>query len=140
VSTYSSTEVVTIIAAITGLLTTLSVAIVNIVVVLRTGRKVDDNTALTHAIGIKTDAVKTQADVIERQTNGAASAAAAMIADLQRQVIALHASMADHKQTAALLAAAVAAQGQRSARRAGDDDPIKVDVINNPLITKAESV
>lgn len=138
--TYTPTEIVTIVAAVTGLLTTLSVAIVNIVVAVRTGRKVDENTALTHANGQTTIAIKEKADIIEKQTNGAAAAAAAMIADLQRQVTSLHAAMAEHKQTAALLAQAVTAQGLRAARRSTDEDPIKVDVVNNPLITRTEPV
>jgi len=136
---YSSTEVVTILAALGVLTSTIGASIVSIVVAVRTGKKMDDNTAVTLAASQSTHRIEGKTDVISTQTNGAAARAAAMIEDLQRQVVSLTASMAEHKQTAALLAQAVQAQGVRSAHRS-TDDPLKVEVVNVPLATTTEVV
>jgi hypothetical protein len=114
--TYTPTEVLVILGGVGGLVTTLGAAIVNIVVALRTNKKLDANTAMTQVVSAK-------ADVITDHVNGAASSAAAKIEALQQENQLLRAQIADHKETAALLAQAVVqapAPILREAHRATD--------------------
>lgn len=99
--TYTAPEVLTIIAAIGVLVTGVGAAIVNIIVALRTGRQLEENTAITAEVSAK-------ADVITGHVNSAATAAAAKIDALQQELQALRAHLSENKETAALLAQATA--------------------------------
>jgi hypothetical protein len=78
-ASYSSSEVLTIIGAVGGLVTLIGGVIVNIIVTLRTNRKLDVNTAVTQDVSAK-------ADVITGHVNGAAAAAVAKMAAQQAEI------------------------------------------------------
>ena len=97
----------------------------------------------------KLEAVHTQTQIIEKQGNSAATAAAMKIEALQKELILMRESMADKKEIAALLAQAAVRPSVRPPRAtdpalgAGGsqpvslDEPIKVEVVNTPLETTA---
>ena len=94
---YTASEVVMFIAAIGVLITGVGAVIVNIIVALRQGHKVD-------ALGTAVEQVYTEAKVITGHVNSAATAAAAKIDALQRELEQIKISAAEMKTTAALLA------------------------------------
>ena len=91
---FTSTEVISITVAMGVLITSVTTGIVGIIVALRTKAAVDS--------------VDAKADVITGHVNSAATAAAAKIDALQEEVKRLRDSLAERKETAALLAQAAA--------------------------------
>lgn len=132
---YTSAEVLTIIAAIGGLMTMFSAAVVNIIVALRNGRKLDANTKVTEAVNAK-------ADVITTHVNGAATVAQATIDSQRQEITHLRAVIGEQKQ-AALLAHVIAARTERPHRATDPEpgqaaEPLKVEVVNIPPATTTE--
>ena len=87
---FTATELVTLLAALGGLVAGIGAVIVNVIVASRTSAKVDG--------------IATTTKVIEGHVNSSATAAAALIASSERERLELRRQLADQKETAALLA------------------------------------
>ena len=137
--TYPVSDVAMIVGVVIGGLTSLAVAVGNIVVAVRNGRKVDENTALT-AAGIA------RTEVVVGHVNSESTRAQGQIAALQKENDILREVLADKRKTAEMLAQAAAGRGgqtDRPERRGivpggGDTpvslhEPIEVKVVNEPL-------
>lgn len=122
----TSAEIVAITVALGVLITSSSAAIVSIIVALRTKAAVDVGVAISAANAQAIAAVDSKAEVITGHVNSAATAAAAKIDALQRELEQLREMLADKKETAALLAQAAASTIKP------DETPIPVIVTNEP--------
>lgn len=87
----TSTEVITVIAAVGGLVTIIGGVLVNVVVALRS----------------KVDEVNAKVDVVKGSVDGQATAAASREESLQKELKFLREMLADRKETAALLAQSI---------------------------------
>lgn len=97
---FTATEVAAFVAAIGVVITAIGAAIVNIIVALKQGRKLDD--------------VKAESKIIAAHVNSAASASVTKIEALQAEIKNYAKQTADMKETAALLAQALASTRQES--------------------------
>jgi len=109
---YSATEVAAFIAGLSVLITGLGAAIVNIIVALKAGKKADE-------ILVKTEA-------IAHSVNSTASDAKSKIESLQKELSSYSKHVAEMKETAALLAQALAITPSVTQDRRVDDIPPKV--------------
>src|SRR5436190_1687874 len=87
---FSAAEVITIISAIGGLIVVVGGVVVNVVVALKTGRKIDD--------------VKASTTTIEGHVNGAATVARLKEESSQAAIAQLTTLLAEARQSAALIA------------------------------------
>ena len=91
---FSATEITTLVVAATAFITSAFTGVVSVLTVLRTAKKVDT--------------IDAKADVITGHVNSAAAASAAKIDGLQKELLLMRESLAERKETAALLAQGVA--------------------------------
>lgn len=105
---YSADDVVKILGAVVATLMALGGIAVNVIVALRTGRKVDENTKITQAAAGAVAEVARKASVIEGHVNSQSSTSAAEIAGLREQVSLMHDLLAQSQTVSVQLAAASA--------------------------------
>lgn len=99
--TYTATEIATFMAAVGVLITGVGAVVVNIIVALRQGVKVDQ-------LRTTVDEVKNETKVITGHVNSAATASAMKIDALEKKIEMLVTSAAEKQETAKLLAQSVA--------------------------------
>lgn len=115
VATYTAGEVVLIVAALGTLIAGFAAAIVSIIVALRTGRSLQENTAVTQA-------TFTEAKVISGHVNSKETKLSEQIISLERENKILREVIADKAATAALLAQAASSTAPPQARAARRTD------------------
>jgi hypothetical protein len=118
--TYTSAEWLTIIAAVTGMITIVGGVIVNIVVAWRTNAAVTD--AKTKLLANQTEMLATT-KTIEGHVNSAATKAGEEITALRGELTRIRAELADKKEIAALLAQAAASKQPPDSKTRKDDEP-----------------
>lgn len=128
--TYSAAELLTIIAAIGVLVTGVGAVIVNVIVALKTGAKIDLSIK-------KTEGLSHQVQEVHTLTNSNLSALKAELATALAQITSLHDVVQDlrgERQKAAV-AVALATPVPRvleDRRGSGSEAPTKVEVVNPP--------
>lgn len=109
---YTATEIATFIAALGVLITGVGAVIVNIIVALKQGARVEAAALASGKAHAETqkavEKVEQEAKVIAGHVNSAATASTAKIDGLQKEVEQLKSTAAEMKSTAALLAQALA--------------------------------
>lgn len=120
---FSSNEILAIIAALSALIVALGTATATIILAVRQGAAVKENTALTHEMSAKTD-------VIVGHVNSKATADAAKIESLTQQIAVLKGVAADNKEIAALLAQSVS--DKRESKLPAAAAPVEVEIVNKP--------
>lgn len=113
---FSSTEIVTIIAAFSGLLGAFGAMVINIIAAIRQGSAMKENTQLTREIS-------KEASVIAGHVNSRATADVAKIGALEHEVAILERSASTNREIASLLA-------QSKVQQPGEPTP--VEIVNKP--------